>query len=199
MLVMVKRAAKRKLFRPTQKNVKLLSSKLVYDGPVFQVFTDMVQEGAYKGRRDVIRHSGSIVVLPVKDVNARDPEILLIEQYRYAASARLWELTAGRIDPGENMLAAAKRELLEETGFRARKWKRMFRFYASPGFLDETMDAYLATGLIAGAAQPEEDEQITARFFPLSRAVKMVYEKRICDAKTMCGLLWFGYNRAAGR
>ena len=176
--------------------VKLLSRKQVYAGPVFSVFTDYVQEGAYRGRRDVIRHPGSIVVLGVADDSARDPRILLERQYRHVVGARIWELCAGRIDPGETRLAAAKRELLEETGYTARRWRRLFRFYASPGFLDETMDVYLATGLTRGPAQPEDDEQITTQLLPLTQALRMVMRGQICDAKTIAGLLWYARQRS---
>lgn len=171
--------------------VKLLSSKKVYQGPVFSVHTDYVQEGEYRGRRDVIRHPGSIVVLGVEDERARDPRILLERQYRHVVGARIWELCAGRIDPGETQLAAARRELLEETGYTAKKWRRAFRFYASPGFLDEQMHVFIASGLSRGQAQPEEDEQITTQLVPLSRAVRMVLSGKIFDAKTMAAVLWY--------
>jgi len=177
------------------RKVKLLSSKRVYKGPVFSVVTDYVQEGEYHGRRDVIRHPGSIVVLGIKDHAARDPLILLERQYRHVVGRRIWELPAGRIDPGESRLAAAKRELLEETGYTARRWRRAFHFYASPGFLDEQMHVYIAEGLTPGEAAPEEDEQIATRLLPLSQAVRMVLRGQIFDAKTMAALLWFHHSR----
>jgi ADP-ribose pyrophosphatase len=171
-------------------NIKVISSKLVYKGPVFSVFTDRVREGEHTGQRDVIRHTGSVVMMAVDESAKSGPKVLLVRQYRYATNQSMWELPAGRIDEGENKLAAAKRELLEETGVTAKNWKRLFQFYASPGFLDETMDVFLARDLMRGQAQPEEDEQIAVRFFPLQSALKMVHSGDIRDAKTMTGLLW---------
>jgi len=174
---------------------RVFSSKVAYQGPVFHVTTDIVEEpGGIRARRDVVRHSGSIVVLAVDD-RAREPRILLERQYRHAATAMMWELPAGRIDDGEQPLAAARRELLEETGYTAQTWKKILHFYVSPGFLDETMTIYLACGLKAGEAQPEADEKITTRFFPLSRAGRMVLNGHIRDAKTMCGILWLAETK----
>ncbi len=174
---------------------KVLSSRVSYQGPVFSVTTDEVEEpGGVRVRRDVVRHSGSIVVLAVEDrarpSKAAEPRLLLERQYRHAAQSMMWELPAGRIDDGETALTAAKRELLEETGYRARRWKRILHFYVSPGFLDETMTIYLAQGLEAGEAQPEADERIATRFFTLSEAKRMALHGRIQDAKTICGVLW---------
>jgi 8-oxo-dGTP pyrophosphatase MutT (NUDIX family) len=170
--------------------VRVISSKIAFEGPVFNVVTDEVEEpGNVRARRDVVRHAGSIVVMPVDD-SERVPRVLLERQYRYAAGRRMWELPAGRIDPGESRLAAAKRELLEETGYTAAKWQRALFFYVSPGFLDETMTVYLARGLKKGVAQPEEDERIAVRFFPLPQAVRMAMQGKIVDAKTAVSLLW---------
>jgi ADP-ribose pyrophosphatase len=179
---------------------RVLSSRISYQGPVFSVTTDEVEEpGGVRARRDVIRHSGSIVVLAVEDsagdksstaTRKAEPRILLERQYRHAAQSMMWELPAGRIDDGETALTAAKRELLEETGYRARQWKRILHFYVSPGFLDETMTIYLARGLQAGEAQPEPDERIAVRFFGLTEAKRMALNGRIQDAKTISGILW---------
>jgi ADP-ribose pyrophosphatase len=181
-------AAKAK--RPQTKGIKRVSSRLIYEGPAFSVYKDIVREGAFTGQRDVVRHTGSVVIAAV-DHTGREPKVLLVKQYRYAADQYMWELPAGRIDAGERTLPAAKRELLEETGIRARNWKRLFQFYASPGFLDEMMDVFLATGLEQGDAQPEEDEQIEAKFFTVRKGVQMIRSGEINDAKTMCGLLFF--------
>jgi ADP-ribose pyrophosphatase len=179
------------------KNTKarVLSSRVAYRGPAFWVTTDRVLEpSGVRVRRDIVHHTGSVVVLAVDDTG-REPQILLLRQYRHAAQQYLWELCAGRIDAGEKPLPAAKRELLEETGFTATRWKRIFQFYASPGFVAETMAVYLARGLRAGEAQPEEDEVIETRFFPLRVAVKMVMRNTIRDAKTISAILWLSQKR----
>jgi len=181
------------------KKARVISSRIAYKGPVFTVTTDHVEEpGGVRARRDVIWHSGSIVVLAV-DGPASDPLILLEHQYRHAAGQLMWELPAGRIDDGERELAAAKRELLEETGYSAKMWKKILHFYVSPGFLDETMAIYLAKGLKAGIAQPEEDERILTRFVPLSKAVQMVQKGQIRDAKTIAGVLWLAQQSRKSR
>ena len=169
---------------------RLLSTKEVYRGPAFWVTTDFVLEpSGIRGRRDIVRHTGSVVIMAAEESQS-EPRVLLVRQYRHAAKQYLWELCAGRIDEGEHELAAAKRELLEETGYSARRWKRILRFYASPGFVAETMAIYLARGLQAGTAQPEEDEAIETRFFSLGQAVRLVMTGKILDGKTICGLLW---------
>jgi len=181
------------------KTARVVSSKVGFKGPVFWVATDDVEEpGGVRARRDVVHHSGSVVVLAV-DESDREVRVLLERQYRHAASQFLWELPAGRVDEGERELAGAKRELLEETGYRARSWKRVLHFYVSPGFLDETMSIYLARGLQAGPAQPEEDEKIALRFFTLSRAERMALGGTIRDAKTISGILWIAYMTRHGR
>lgn len=180
------------------RQARVLSSRVVFRGPVFYVTSDRVQEpGGIVARRDVVRHSGSVVILAADD-SRRPLRVLLARQYRYAAGQRLWELPAGRIDPGEAPLAAAKRELLEETGYTARHWKRALFFYSSPGFLDETMAIYLASGLVPGQAQPEEDEFIRKRLFPLPAAVRMVMSGRIQDGKTIAGVLWLQVRQSVG-
>ena len=185
--------------RPSHTVARTLSSKISYRGPVFHITTDEVLEpGGVRARRDVIHHSGSVVVMPVDDTG-REPLVLLERQYRHAANGYLWELPAGRIDPGENELAAAKRELIEETGYRASRWKRILNVYASPGFLGETMSIYMATGLTVGEAQPEEDERIVTKMFPLHALVDKILRGQIRDGKTIAGVLWLRTSRASTR
>jgi ADP-ribose pyrophosphatase len=172
------------------KRLKILSTKVVYEAPVFYVTSERVKEpSGVKVRRDLIRHPGSVVIMAL-DETKKEPRVLLIKQYRYAAGDEIWEFPAGRIDPGDSPLSGAKRELAEETGYKAREWKRALFFYASPGFLDETMSVFLARDLIRGEASPEEDEFITAEFVAVQKAVRMVMEGEIQDAKTIAGILW---------
>jgi ADP-ribose pyrophosphatase len=186
-------ANSRKPAHSKQSKERIVSSRTVYRGPVFSVTTDDVEEpNGVRARRDVIHHSGSVVVLAVDDSGAT-PSVLLERQYRHAATDYLWELPAGRIDPGEHELKAAKRELLEETGYTAARWRRILKFYASPGFVAETMSVFLATGLRAGEAQPEADEVIHIRMVPLPTVVRMAVSGTIRDAKTISSVLWLDH------
>ena len=176
--------------KKSSSSARVLSSHKVFQGRVFSLVTQKVQEpDGVRVRRDIVQHPGSIVILALDD-SVQPPRVLLERQYRHAAGQRLWELPAGSLEPGENKLAAAKRELLEETGYTAAKWQRALFFYVSPGFLSESMQVFLARELREGKAQPEEDERITVRFFPLSQAVKMAITGKIIDAKTIAPLLW---------
>lgn len=190
----------------SKKQVKILSSKVAYRGPVFSITSDQVKEpSGVTVRRDIVRHSGSVVMMAVegsnllsrgkkKTASKQEPRVLLVRQYRYTVNDFIWELPAGRIDEGEDELPAAKRELLEETGFTAELWKRVLFFYVSPGFLDETMAVYLAEGLKPGQAQPEEDEFIVKRFFTLPQALRMVMRGAVRDAKTIASILWLNQS-----
>jgi ADP-ribose pyrophosphatase len=189
--VMTKRVGKAKLIR----------SKLAFQGKVFNVFTDtLVEPGGHRNTRDVIRHNGSVVMLAVDEsTNPADPDIILERQYRHAAGQFLLEIPAGSRDPGEAPLAAAKRELIEETGFRARRWKMLLRYFASPGFLGEWMQIYLARDLREGTARPELDEQIEIVRMPLSQAMRMIADGKIHDGKTLIGLSLYDAARRDGR
>src|ERR1700722_11663658 len=142
-------------------NVEVISSKLSYEGPLFRVYTDEIVENGREVSRDVVRHNGSVVILAIDDSkNKRDPLIVMERQYRHAAKEYLLEVPAGKMEDGEDALAGAKRELLEETGFHAKRWRKMVRYFASPGFLGEWMQVFVAEGLTFREAQPEYDEQI---------------------------------------
>jgi len=176
---------------------RVLSSKLAYRGPAFWVSADeIIEPTGIHVRRDIVHHSGSVVILAIEESRS-ETKVLLERQYRHAAQQYLWELPAGRIDKGENELKAAKRELLEETGFAASRWKRILKFYVSPGFVAETMSIFLATGLRPGTAQPEDDEVIEVRFASLEEALRMVLSGKIKDAKTISGVFWLSHERDA--
>ena len=192
------KAVTRKKSAP-RKKARVLSSRKAYLGPVFWVTTDEVLEPTgVRVRRDVVRHSGSIVILAVDDSQS-EPRVLTERQYRHAAGRFLYELPAGRIDEGENELKAAKRELREETGYSARRWKKILHFWASPGFVAEAMTVYLAQDLTLGDAEPEDDEVIEISLVPLRQAVGMVIDGTIQDAKTIAGVLWLDHQCRTGR
>lgn len=180
----------------------ILSSEVVYQGPLFRVVRDRILEpGGHENQREIVRHNGSAVILAVDNSKSRkDPWIVMERQYRHAARRFLWELPAGKIEPGEDAMEGAQRELAEETGYRARKWRSMITYFASPGFLGESMTIYLAEGLVAGAATPEEDEMIELRLVRLSDVLKMIGKGAILDGKTLCGVLWYArYAKSLGR
>ncbi len=171
--------------------MKIITSKELLKTPIFTVSQDVALDpDGFEIKRAIIHHGGSAVMMPVDDKK----RILLVKQYRLPAKQYLWELPAGRIDEGENALQAAKRELIEETGYRAKKWSKLGEFYASPGFLAEKMTIYLATGLTAGEKKPMEDERIETRWFKWREIDKAIEKGEILDAKTQIGFLkWKRY------
>jgi ADP-ribose pyrophosphatase len=178
---------------------QLISSEVVYTGPLFRILHDkLIEPGGRESERDVIRHNGSVVILAIDNSkNKKDPWIVIERQYRHAANQFLWELPAGKLDPGEDALAGAKRELAEETGYAAKKWAPLVEYYASPGFLGESMKVFLAEGLVAGDAHPESDEDIEFRLVKLSEVLKMIDKGAILDGKTLTSVLL--YSRRTGR
>jgi ADP-ribose pyrophosphatase len=179
---------------------QLLSSVVVYQGPLFRVLHDkLIEPDGTHNERDVIRHNGSVVILAVDSSKSKkNPWIVIERQYRHAANQYLWELPAGKLEPGENALAGAQRELAEETGYSAKKWKPLVEYYASPGFLGESMKVFLAEGLLAGDAHPEADEQIEFRLVKLSELLKMIEKGAILDGKTLTSVLLYA-RRLAGK
>jgi ADP-ribose pyrophosphatase len=173
---------------PKAKKARILRSKIIYTGPVFGIRRDeLLEPGGVRTTREMITHSGSVVVLPVLP----DGRVVLIRQYRHAARAFLWELVAGRMDEGESPRKAAARELIEETGYRARRFRLLLDFFPSPGFLEEKMFILLAEALTEGIAQPEEDEKIESRAFRRKELEQMIQKRIIRDGKTIAGLLYY--------
>jgi ADP-ribose pyrophosphatase len=175
--------------------MKITSSKKVYDCGLFWVTEDRAVDPKtnFKIKRSVVRHRGSAVMMAVDN----ESRILLVRQYRLPAEKYLWELPAGSIDPGEKPFATARRELVEETGYRAKTWKKLASFLVSPGYVGERMTIYLATGLIAGEAQPMDDERIETRWFPAAEVERMIGAGKIDDAKTIVG--YFTWKNGKGR
>jgi ADP-ribose pyrophosphatase len=167
---------------------KLLKSKVLYQGKVFRLQRDTVIEpGGVRADRDIIVHPGSVVVLPIFE----DGRVLLIRQYRHSVGEFLWELVAGRKEPNESPTVGARRELLEETGYTARRLRKLMHIIPTPGFVNEWMWIYAAEGLVEGTAQPEEDEKIEPKIFTLKQIDKMIESGKLRDAKSICGLLFY--------
>ena len=127
---------------------------------------EIVEPSGIKAARDIVVHPGSVVIIPVLD----DGRIVLIRQFRYAAGRYLWELVAGHKEPDEDPAKGARRELMEETGYTAKRIRKLFEIFPSPGLLSERMDIYFAEGLTKGIAQPEDDEKISQKIVTLARS-----------------------------
>lgn len=167
---------------------KILSSEMIYEGRVFGLRRDeVVEPSGVRATREVITHPGSVVVLPVLP----DGRIVMIRQYRHATRQYLWELVAGRKEPEETPKEGAARELLEETGYRAKRFKIFLDVFPTPGFLEERMYLLLAEGLAAGEAEPEEDEKIEVRAYRVNELKQMIKSGRLRDAKSVAGVLYY--------
>lgn len=167
---------------------KILSSEELFHGNVFDVKRERVREpGGIETTREFVVHNGSIVILPVLE----DGRILLVCQYRHSVGDYLWELVAGRMERGENALAGAKRELLEETGYTARSWEKILDVFPTPGFVSEKMIVYVARNLRAGVARPEEDERIVTKAYTVSELEEWIRSGKLRDAKSVAGILFY--------
>jgi len=177
-----------------------IESKRVYTGKVISLDVDTVRfpDGSV-GELEMIRHPGASAIVPfLSDPRGEDPQVLLIRQYRYAADGYLYEIPAGRLDPGENPRDCAVRELKEETGCTAGQFDHLITMYTTPGFTDEKIHLFIATELVAGETKHEADEFLDLQPMRLSRALEMVEAGGIQDAKTALGLL-FAAGFRAGR
>ena len=174
--------------------MKIIESKEVYRCGLFRVTHDIAVDPktGFRIERSVVRHAGSAVMMAVDEKKC----ILLVRQFRLPAMKKMWELPAGKVDDGEKPLQAARRELIEETGYRARTWERLGSFFVSPGYVQERMHIYLATGLIEGDATPMDDEDIETRWFTAREVERMIHAGTLDDAKTITGyFLWKSRGR----
>ena len=176
-----------------QETATILDSQVAFEGPLFRVTRDhIIEPGGQESHKDVIRHNGSVVILAVDPgKKKKDPWVVIERQYRHAAGQFLWELPAGKLDAGEAPIDGARRELAEETGYQAKKWSELVVYFASPGFLGESMKVFLAEELVAGDAHPEEDEHIDFRLVKLSELLEMVDKGKIVDGKTLTSVLLY--------
>lgn len=175
-----------------------LSSRRVYSGRVINLDIDTVRfPNGSTGELEIIRHSGASAVVPfLGDPAGDDPQILLLKQYRYAAEGFLYEIPAGRLDPGEEPIDCARRELMEETGCEAERVEHLYSFYTTPGFTDERIHAFMAVGLKRGDSRHETDEFITVETMTLSHALGLIQKGQIKDAKTALAILYAGGFKA---
>jgi ADP-ribose pyrophosphatase len=175
-----------------------ISSRRIHTGKIISLDVDTVRfpDGSV-GELEMVRHSGASAVVPfVSDPRGDDPQILLIRQYRYAAEQYLYEIPAGRLDPGEEPLQCAIRELREETGCTAEHVEFMFTMLTTPGFTDERIHVFMATGLERGETAHEADEFMTTETVTLSRALRLIEQGDIKDGKTALGILFAAGFRA---
>jgi len=175
-----------------------IRSERVYTGRIINLDRDTVRfpDGSV-GELEMIRHPGASAIVPfVSDTSGDDPQILMVRQYRYAADEYLYEIPAGRLDPGEAPLACAERELREETGCSARSMEFLFTMFTTPGFTDERIHVFMATGLERGETAHESDEFITVETVTLSSALRFIQEGRIKDGKTALAILFAAGFRA---
>jgi len=177
-----------KIVKQPNTKAKILKSEIIYEGNAFGVRRDeIIEPTGVHTVRDVVTHPGSVVVLPVLP----DGRIVMVRQYRYATKQYLWELVAGRMERGEDPKKGAQRELLEETGYRARKLSVFLDLFPTPGFLEERMYLLLAQGLTAGVAEPEEDEKLLVAAYTRRQLEQMMRAGTLRDAKSIAGLLFY--------
>lgn len=172
--------------------MNIVSSKEILKNKLFRVVDEVATDpGGFEIHRSIVRHPGSAVMLAVDDQD----RLLLVKQFRLPAQQDLWEIPAGRIDPGETPLDTAKRELREETGYSAKEWVPLTCFWASPGYVDEQMNLFLALDVTEGKAEPMDDERIEIRWFGREELLQMVRAGDIKDGKTIVGFfLWLDYK-----
>ncbi len=173
-------------------NATVLATRRAHDGRIVTLDVDTVRlPNGREVELEMIRHAGAAAVVPLlSDPTADDPQVLLIHQFRYAADGRIWEIPAGVLEPGEDPVDCARRELAEETGGVASHVEHLTTIYTTPGFTDERIHLFMAWGISLGEAQPEHDELIEVQPFPMSEIMKMIREGEIVDGKSIVGLLY---------
>ena len=162
---------------------------MIYRGHIIRLSKDRFVLNCAKNKivtREIVQHPGAVAILPVVDKK----HLLLLRQFRYAAKGDLWEIPAGTLEKGENPLRCAKRELEEETGFKATRWKYLTRFFSAPGISDEIMVLFQAEALREGTKNLDHDEWIEHQKVSFIKARAMIRQGRIRDAKSIVAILW---------
>ncbi|MTI82784.1 MAG: NUDIX hydrolase [Firmicutes bacterium] len=163
-----------------------LSSKLIYEGKILNLRVDVVRlPNGKESQREVVEHTGAVAIVAL----TTDEEVLLVRQYRYPAQRELMELPAGKLEPNEKPLECAKRELMEETGVVAGRWQELYAFYSTPGFSNEKLYLFMAKDLTFKEQHLDADEFVEMKKVSLQRALGMIKEGQINDAKTIVGIL----------
>lgn len=174
---------------PSRPPYRVIESRAIYDGHVIRLVKDRFVLRRAPGKivtRELVHHPGAVVILPF----VTRTKILLLRQFRYASKGDLWEIPAGTLERGERPIACARRELEEETGFKARRWRFLTRFYCAPGISNERMTLFAAADLRPGRRDLDHDEFIESVEMSIEDAMSLLRKGRICDAKTIVGLLW---------
>lgn len=166
--------------------IKVLKRTTIYQGRVIRLIREKLKVGPHILTRETIRHPGAVVIVPMLDKK----RLVMVSQYRRAVGRKLLELPAGTLEPGEPRAACAKRELEEETGWKAKRLTRLGQFYAAPGFISEQLTIFLAAGLTKTVANPEPDEMVKPVVVSLSQALRYIESGKICDGKTIIGILF---------
>lgn len=163
-----------------------VKTERIYEGKIISVRVDTVQMSEERyASREIVEHPGAVAIIPITS----EGKIIMVKQFRKPVEEFLLEIPAGKLDHHEEPLACAARELKEETGYEAENIKFLFKFFTSPGFSNEVMYLYMAEGLIAGEASPDEDEYINIESYGLEKLVEMVYKGSIQDSKTIIAIL----------
>lgn len=171
---------------------EVLLTKRIYEGNIINLRVDTISlPGGRTVIREVVEHSGAVAIVPMNEKG----EILLVRQYRHAVGKSLLEIPAGKLEPGESMTDCARRELLEETGYEAAGLQRLISFFSTPGFTNEMLHLFLATGLTYKGQKTDDDEDIDVVTMPFERAIDLVWEGEICDAKSIAGIFAACYHK----
>ncbi len=168
------------------KGLRVVERKTIYQGRIIRLIREVLEVGHRRMVRETVQHPGAVVVVPLLPRR----RLVFVRQYRRSVDRRLLELPAGTLEPGEPRVMCARRELEEETGWRARRMKRIGQFYAAPGFISEQMTIFLASELTQVGAKPESDEDLTPVVLSLAEAIARIRSGAICDSKTIIGVLF---------